>query len=197
MNSRALITMMALAIVLAALTGCSDNSNELQNVVCEVESINEGDPLISAAINAGGDGIAGNDDDFVPIDFVLVIFRARAGNTNVTIPDDGTYSSFIITSYDLLWTATDINAPATLTDFNITDGLIYAKVPIGDEAEVSVLVAPAEMKQEAWFQALINPSTPSFSASAQLIFKGHVSGTDHQVEVPAGLMVNFIGTVVN
>ena len=44
MNSRALITIMALAIGLAALTGCSDNSNELQSLVCEVHSVNDGAP---------------------------------------------------------------------------------------------------------------------------------------------------------
>ncbi len=196
MNSRALITMMALAIGLAALTGCSDNSNELQTVVCEVESVNEGAPLISAALNLGNDGMPGGGDDFVPIDFVPVLFSARAGNSNVAIPDDGTYSSFIITSYDLIWSSSDVNAPAELSDFNVTGGLANTQVPINDDAVIAILVGPLEMKESTWFQAILNGGADPFTASAQLIFKGHVSGTDHEVEILAGLMVNFIGAVV-
>ena len=196
-NSRALITMMALMLGLAALTGCSDNSNELQRLVCEVESVNEGAPLISAALNAGGDRIVGTTDDFVPIDSVPVVFRARAYNESMNIPTDGVYSSFIITGYDLAWTAIDANAPANLSDFNITDGFASVQVRLENDALVSVLVAPLEMKQQAWFQTLRNdPNAPSFTAWAAITFKGHVSGTDHIAEIPAGLMVNFIGVVI-
>ncbi len=197
MNSRALITMMALMMGLAALTGCSDNSNELQRLVCEVESVNEGIPLISAALNAGGDGFVGGGDDFVPIDSVPVIFRARAYNASMNIPTDGVYSSFIITAYDLTWTSNDPNAPANLSDFNITDGFASVQVRLENDAAISVLVAPLEMKQQTWFQNLVNvPGTPAFTAWAALTFKGHVSGTDHMTEIPTGLMVNFIGVVV-
>jgi len=195
-NSRALITMMALAIGLAALTGCSDNSNELQSLVCEVESVNDGAPLISAALNLGNDGAPGGGDDFVPIDFVPVVFRARALNNTMNIPDDGTYSSFIITSYDLTWVSTDPNAPAPLSDFNVTDGMANAKVPIDNDTVIAILVGPLEMKESGWHQAILSGGASPFTASAQMIFKGHVSGTDHVVEVPAGLMVNFIGAVV-
>ena len=195
MNSRALITIMALMIGLAALSGCGDNESELQRLVCEVESVNEGVPLISAALNYGSDGASGGDDDFVPIDFVSVVFRSRALNSSMTIPEDGLYSSFIITGYDLIWTSTDPNAPAELSNSNVTGGMANAQVPIDNDAVVTILVGPLEMKGTTWFQALLN-TAPPFSASAQFIFKGHVSGTDHEVDVPAGLMVNFVGAVV-
>lgn len=197
MNSRALITLMALAVGLAALTGCSDNSNELNRLVCEVESVNGGLPLVSAALNLGNDGVPGGGDDFTPIDSVPVIFRARAYNATMNIPDDGTYSSFIVTGYDLTWSSSDPNAPAGLTDYNITGGVTSAKVPIEDDIVVSVLVAPLGMKSAPWFQDIYSGAAPSFTANALLTFKGHVSGTDHVVEIPAGLMVNFIGTVVD
>jgi hypothetical protein len=195
-KSRALITLMALAMGLAALTGCSDNSNELQPLVCEVHSVNEGAPLLSAALNAGNDRRPGTEDDFVPIDFVPVVFRARALNETMNIPDDGAYSSFIITGYDLTWSTTDANAPAELSFFNITGGMASGKVPVEDDAIVSVLVAPLEMKGSTWFQAILNGGAPPFTATANLVFKGHVSGSSHEVEIPAGLMVNFIGLLV-
>jgi hypothetical protein len=194
-NSRALITLMALVLGLAALSGCSDNSNELQNLVCEVESVNDGAPLIMAALNIGTDGIPGNDDDFIPIDYVPVSFRSRAMNNNVNIPDGGVYSSFIITGYDLAWTSADPNAPAALSDFNVTGGIAYLQVPIDDDAIVAVMVGPLEMKAASWFQDIYNLVAPPFTARATFTFKGHVSGTDHEVSIPAGLMVNLIGTV--
>ena len=197
MNSRALITIMALVIGLAALSGCGDNESELQRLVCEVESVNAGVPLISAALNVGSDGISPSDDDYVPIDFVPVVFRSRALNSSMNIPEDGLYSSFIITGYDLTWTSSDPNAPAELSDSNVTGGMANTQVPIDSDAVVSILVGPLEMKGTTWFQAILNdPAVPAFSASAQFVFWGHVSGTDHQVGVPAGLMVNFIGAVV-
>lgn len=197
MNSRALITILALVMGLTALTGCSDNSNELQRLVCEVQMVNEGSPLISAALNAGSDRIVGTTDDFVPIDTVPVIFRARTYDNATFIPTDGTYSSFIVTHYSLVWSSTDPNAPANLSDYNITGGLVNAKVPVEEETVVAVLVAPMQMKEEPWFQAIGNGSAPAFSASAAITFSGHVSGTDHVVDIPAGLTVNFIGVVVD
>jgi len=188
---------MALVIGLAALSGCGDNESELQRLVCEVESVNAGVPLISAALNVGSDGAPGGGDDYVPIDFVPVVFRSRALNSSMNIPEDGLYSSFIITGYDLTWTTTDPNAPATLSDFNVSGGMASVQVPIEDDAVVTVLVAPLEMKESPWFQAILNGSASAFSASAQFVFWGHVSGTDHQVGVPAGLMVNFIGAVAD
>jgi hypothetical protein len=193
-NSRALITITALVMGLVALTGCSDNSNELNRLVCEVESVNGGVPLVSAAVNVGGDGISGTADDYVPIDVVPVVFRARAYNSSMNIPEDGTYSSFIVTGYDIIWSSSDPNAPAELSDFNLTGGAVSAKVPVDDEAFVSVLVASAEMKNTTWFQAILN-GAPAFTAQANIIFKGHVSATDHEIEIPAYLTVNFIGAV--
>lgn len=197
MNSRALITIMALVIGLAALSGCGDNESELQRLVCEVESVNAGVPLISAALNVGSDGIQGGDDDYIPIDFVPVVFRARALNSSMNIPEDGLYSSFIITGYDLTWATTDPNAPATLSDFNVSGGMASVQVPIENDALISVLVAPLQMKEATWFLAILDGSASPFSASAQFVFWGHVSGTDHEVGVPAGLTVNFIGAVAD
>jgi hypothetical protein len=195
-KSRALITLVALMAGLVAYSGCSDNSNELQSLVCEVELVNEGAPLIMAALNAGNDGIVGTTDDFVPIDYVPVQFTARGLNSSVQIPDGGAYSSFIVTGYDLVWSSTDTNAPAELTDFNITNGLANLQVPIDDDAIVAVLVGPLEMKNASWFQDILAASAPPFTARANFTFKGHVSGTDHEVTIPAGLMVNLIGAVV-
>ena len=80
--------------------------------------------------------------------------------------------------------------------FNITDGLANLQVPIDDDAIVAVLVGPLEMKAATWFQSILNGGAAPFTAQASFTFKGHVSGTDHEVHIPAGLMVNVIGAVV-
>jgi hypothetical protein len=95
----------------------------------------------------------------------------------------------------LTWTSSDPNAPAALSDYNIVGGLTSLQVPIEDDAMVAVLVGPLQMKGEPWFQALLAPGGTPFNALAQITFKGHVSGTDHEVLIPAGLMVNFVGAV--
>jgi hypothetical protein len=191
-NSRALITIMALVIGLVALTGCSDNSNELQRVVCEVESINGGVPLVSAALNLGSDGLENTGDDYVPIDVVPVVFRARAYNSSMNIPEDGAYSSFIITGYSITWSSSDPNAPADLATFNLVNGAVSTQVPVDDEGFVSVLVASAEMKNAPWFQNILAGTAPPFTAQANFVFQGHVSGTDHDSDIPVGLTVNFV-----
>ena len=86
-------------------------------------------------MNIGNDG-SRTDDDFVPIDYVPVVFRARALNATMNIPEDGAYSWFIITGYDLIWTSAE--RPGELTDYNITGGLAERPwCPIDDEAVVS------------------------------------------------------------
>jgi hypothetical protein len=53
--------------------GCENHDgNHWQRVVCEVQSVNAGQPLVSAFLNAGSDGVVGTADDFVPIDSVPV-----------------------------------------------------------------------------------------------------------------------------
>ncbi len=188
MKSRALFAL--LAVVLAA-AGCSNDNNELQRVVCSVQSINDGNPVVSAAVNTGAD--AGNlSDDYVPLDFVPVLFWARPGNSLMTIPEDGAYSAFIITSYDAVWHP-GAGAPAALTDYNVSHGLLSARVPINDEFLVAFPIAPQEMKNEAWYPAQYSPTV--FTANLELTFYGHAEGSDHEVAVPAGTTVTFLGAV--
>lgn len=192
MKSRALIMMLALVIGLTALTGCSSDNNERQRVVCEVESINGGAPIVAAALNIGADA-ANTNDDFVPIDIVPVMFRARSYSGSVIIPEDDAFSWFHVDSYSAVWVPGP-GAPAELTDYNVTDAPTDAIIPVGDTAELAILVADAGMKAEPWFQALLNGGTP-FTAQLLLTFRGHASGDEHEVVVPGGTMVSFVGPI--
>ncbi|MBU2503011.1 hypothetical protein KJ682_16895 [bacterium] len=200
MKSRLLITMLALTVGLTVLAGCDTSNNELQRLVCEVQSVNAGAPLVSAYLNSGNDKILGTDDDFAPIDWIPVVFQARAMNNNMVIPENGTYSWFHITSYDLTWHPGP-SAPEGLTDYNVTGGLADAIVPIDDQAVVQILVADRLMKEEPWFRQLyldfIDPEgvPSSFTAALEITFHGHESGSEYEVSIPAGLMVTFFGVV--
>lgn len=192
--------LLAVATLLTFVAGCSTDNNESQRLVCEVSSVNAGTPLVSAYLNSGNDKIVGTDDDFLPIDWVPVLFKARPLNSQMLLPDNGTYSWFHITAYDLIWHPGP-TAPAELTDYNVSRGLIDLIVPVNDEAVVNVLVADRGMKEEPWFRQLFddfvdpNVTSSSFTAFLELRFYGHESGSEHEVMVPGGLAVTFYGAV--
>ncbi len=183
----------ALGLILG-VAGCSEDGNQWQRLVCEVESVNSGMPLVSAYLDSGSDNIVNTDDDVLPIDFVSVTFHARPYNDVITLPEDGTYSYFDVVSYDLVWHPGP-GAPAAMTDFNIHDAPCATRIPVYGEGSVAILVADRQMKEQPWFIALYNDNSLSFSANAELIFHGHESGSDEIVDVPAGLLVTFFGVV--
>ena len=194
MKSRALILIGLFVAGLVTVGGCSNHdSNEWERLVCEVESINGGVPLISAYLDVGAD-VSDPDDDTLPVDWVPVVFRARPYNSAIVLPEDDAQSWFHVTNYDLTWVPGP-NAPAELTNFNITNGLCEAIVPVNEQGAVSVLIADRVMKEEPWFVALYTSGTASFTAACQLTFKGHESGNSRVVSIESGFMVTFLGAV--
>ena len=79
MITRVLSATAILVLLAGVLAGCDGDSSELQRVVCEVQMVNAGVPLLSAYVVDGGDGIIGGaePDDSYPADAVMVNFRAR------------------------------------------------------------------------------------------------------------------------
>ncbi len=188
MKSRALLAFLAVTLL---ASGCALNdNNEWQTVVCSVQKINDGVPVVSAALNAGDP--ANPDDDYVPLDMITVLFWARPYSAASTITPEGAYSAFIITGYSATWTPGP-NAPAELTTYNVTRGNLSARVPINDEFQVSFLLCPQEIKQEPWYPAA--GSAEVYTANLSLVFYGHAEGSEHEVEVPAGTTVTFLGAI--
>lgn len=189
MKARVLFALLAAALI---VSGCEmDNNNEWQRVVCSVQAINGGQPIVSAALNTGSDA-TNQTDDYVPLDIVSVLFWARPGNSMMAIPEDGAYSAFIITSYDATWIP-GAGAPAQLTDYNVTRGLLSARVPINDESAVMFTIAPQQIKSEPWYPSASNPVV--FMANLQLTFYGHEEGSTHEIAIPAGTTVTFLPEV--
>ena len=173
---------------LFVLTGCSTDNNEHQRLVAEADLVNGGSPLVLAANNTNGTIIT--DDDYVPIEFLNVIFSARPLNDTMIIPENGTYSTFNVTHYDLVWVP-GTNAPAALTTYNVSRGNLTVSIPVYDEVAASVLVGNLSMKAEAWFPGTGSP----FTADLQVTFYGHESGSEHEVAVHAGTTVQFVAEV--
>ena len=213
MKSRAMQTALCGLLILSGLlasSGCENNDgNEWERLVCEVQSVNAGAPLISAFLSAGSDKLVGTADDFQPIDSVVVTFHARPYSSSIVLPEDGVYSWFHVTSYDVAWTTVPAvlawettpgdTTTVDLSDYNITDGQTDAIVPVNEEAEASVLLVDTFMKNDAtnpWFLDLYNGSIPSFQANAEITFHGHESGSDEEIDIPAGVRVSFIGVLV-
>ena len=194
-NSRVmnLTLILGLTIGLVGMSGCSDkDGNEWERLVCEVESVNGGLPLISGYIDIGSDPVLTTDDSY-PIDFVTVVFRARPYSTALVIPEDSAHSWFHITGYNLTWDPLG-TAPVELNGYNVVGGLCDAIIPVNEDGLVSVLIADRGMKEQPWF-SILETNAESFSANCQLDFIGHESGSDREVIVPCGMMVNFYGQI--
>lgn len=199
MKSRVMQTAVGAAMLLAALTllaGCENHEgNDWQRLVCDVQSVNGGSPLVSAYLSAGPDREVGTEDDFQPIDSVNVIFHARPYGSTMTIPEDGAYSWFQIERYDLEW-ENPSSVPVDLTGFNVEDGNIDVMVPVHEEGAASVLMVGIGMKNAPWFVDVYTGDMESFQADAHLTFYGHESGSEEEIVLEAGCRVHFIGVIV-
>lgn len=192
LNLKFALTLMALIVITA---GCSNHDeNEWKRLVCEVENINNGSPLISAYLDVGSDGMSGTDDDALPIDWVPVSFYARPYSSAIVLPEDDVSSWFHVTNYDLIWHPGP-GAPAELTDYNVSNGLLEARIPVNDHGSVNVLIADRVMKEEPWYVALRDDSSLSFTAACELRFHGHETGNSEIVTIDGGFMVTFVGAV--
>lgn len=195
MKSRAMQNAMcalSLIVLLFALGGCEEDGNDWQRLVCDVEIVNAGTPLVSAYLDAGPDNEVGTDDDFQPIDMLQVVFHARPYSSTMVIPEDSPYSWFQIESYDLVW-ENNPRIPVDLQPFNVYDANVNLMVPVNDEGVVSVLVAGVDMKAAPWFIDIANGNLDAFQTDVHLTFYGHESGSSEEVALPAGVRVHFIG----
>jgi hypothetical protein len=191
-NSRVLFLIAALLLGLFVLTGCSTDNNEHQRLVAEADLVNGGSPLVLAANNTNGTPLG--DDDFVPIEFLNVVFSARPLNDTMIITENGPYSTFNVTHYDLVWIP-GTNAPAALTNYNVSRGNLSVSIPVNDEVSAAVLVGNLSMKAEDWFPGTGGPNP--FVADLQVTFYGHESGSEYEVAVHAGTTVQFINEITD
>jgi hypothetical protein len=188
---------LAFLVMLTALSGCENHDgNDWQRLVCDVQLVNTGNPLVSAYLNAGPDKITGTADDFQPIDSVQVVFHARPYGSTVILTEDGVYSWFQIESYDLEWEV-DPGTPVDLTPHNIDGGNLDVMVPVNDEGAASVLIAGIDMKSSAWFVDVFTGDIAPFQANANITFYGHESGSSEMIEIPVGLRVHFIDVIID
>lgn len=182
--------------MLLTLGGCSKNNhNEFQRLVCEVQHINGGAPLVSGYWNAGQDRRFPSDDDFLPIDHVTVTFHARPYSSLIVLPEDAPHSYFHVTGYDLIWHPVTAGSDS-LANYNIMNARTDILVPVNEEATVAVLVADRYMKEQPWFYALVTGAQIPFMARAELRFRGHETGSESEVELVGSFMVSFVGVVV-
>lgn len=196
MNRRNFKLFLVLAAIIALAAGCSNHDeNEWQRLVCEVESVNNGLPLLSGYRNSGAD-IESTDDDTYPVDWVPVSFYSRPYSSAITIPEDGLSSWFHVTHYDLIWHLGP-DAPEGLTDYNVTNGFCDARVPVNDHGSVNILIADRVMKEEPWFLELDTTPGRSFTAACELRFHGHETGNSKIVTMESGFMVTFYGAIAD
>jgi hypothetical protein len=175
--------------MLLSFGGCENHEgNDWNRLVVDVQSVNDGNPLVSAYLTTQ------SSESFQTIDTVPVVFHARPYGMTITLPEDGAYSWFQITHYDLLWENV-AGVPVDLTVHNVIGGSANAMVPVYRDAMTTVMIVGADMKSAPWFVDLYTGALPMFQANARLVFYGHETGSDRIVAIATGLRVLFIDEI--
>ncbi len=166
-----------------------------RRLVCDVHTVNQGDPLLSGYRN-----LTANGDLVIITDAVPVIFHARAYGCTVTMPcTNGPYSMYRVTGYDVIWEDVSSRPGLGAVDLpahNIIGGGANVLVPVNETSAVAVTIVGPDMKDAAWFMQLGAEVIPPFQANARLIFYGNESGSDKVTSTEAQLRVIFVPLIV-
>ena len=183
---------------LAMVAGCSKEGNEWQRLVVEVAQINDGAPVISSYLTGTENLPQCDGTDLLPIDIIPVEFVARPYNSAVVLQPGEPFSTFEITSYDVIWHPMSAVADS-LTAHNILGAATSLRVTLDEPASVNVLIADRGLKDQPWFVAALSPcvggNVGTFRANAELRFHGHETGTERDVVIPAPVTVDFVGYI--
>jgi hypothetical protein len=191
-------TLGSLSIVALLLVsiGCESDNENNGRLICEVVSVNGGNPLISAYVNITSSG-----DTYQTIDSAVVNFYTRPYGCTVSIPcGSGAFTMFNITRYDLIWedvSSREALEGVDLASHNVIGGSINVLVPLYENAGAAVLVVGPEMKDEDWFRNLGQAPLPmSFEANARLVFHGHEVGSNREASLETAMRVLFLPSII-
>ncbi len=199
----------ALIGVLIVALGCdaTDNENESNRSVIVVNSINDGNPFFSDVLDQGDtlfdvSGAYFALDDFVVEDLVPVSFFNRPYDQTVITGPGLPYGDFLVTSYDITWTELDNNSsagPLPISSMNSVNNGTNIFVQSGGVGLGSILLVPFSQKTGTSLWILRHPAAPGLPAAAggeitalaNITFRGHEVGTDHEILIPTSLLVSF------
>jgi hypothetical protein len=176
------------AVILAGLAllalGCSESA-EQNTYVVRVSSINKGGPL-------SADLIVFNKTDStysVPVDAVVTEFTNKVYSPSVITDPNTAWFDFQVKSYKVTWSRAD-GGPDLGTGFDFT-GATTAIVPVNGSSEVSILLAPAGMKESSPFvDLLLTGGEIRLNADIDFVGSAAVDPTE-DVHVHARLLVSF------
>jgi hypothetical protein len=195
-NIRAALCGLCVMSVLLAGGGCGNDENRTGRLVCEVVSVNGGNPLMSAFVTVDQNGLP-----YQTIDTVLISFHTRPYGCTVTTPcGGGPYTMFNVTGYDLTWE--DVSdrpglETVDLPSWNVVGGSANVLVPIYETASAAFLVVGPGMKAMDWFRNLgQDPLPSSFEANLQIVFHGHESGSSKMTSFETTLRVLFLDSIL-
>jgi hypothetical protein len=147
-------------------------------------SINEDTPLAADVYHNGDDEMFGTADDFIPEDWIPVVFRARRGSR---ITNDSYFGRFLVTHYTVLWSRTD-GGTALPAAMDVT-GAMNLEVLVSKEAGAAVLVVPFINKTIPEIAPLVGGG--EIRAIAHFTFYGYEAISGAEQEISASLAVNF------
>jgi len=160
----------------ALLAGCDDTPEQNRSVVT-VASINCGVPGWSDMLT---DSMGRADT------WTVAIMQNRPYSGLITTVPGGPYGDFLVTGYVINWTA--LNGGPVLpsrmepTGFSIPSGEFFG-------ASIRLVSIPEKQSLAAALPGL--DGSEAIMMQAEIIFMGHETGTERDVEVKTGLTVSF------
>ena len=178
-------------LTVAALLGCSEDTNYDQRTVVYVGGMNNDTPYLCDVLSQG-DSIYNEDmvtfktsDDFITEDRIEVTFYNKA-YSSVIEPGTGSLGDFLVTGYEVEFFP-NVGSPVPVPPFSGSTSIL---VPEGEAVTGSILLVPYAAKNVEPLQS-VKYSYTEIMAYAHFKFRGHYVQTSTIVEFESNLTVNF------
>jgi hypothetical protein len=126
-----------------------------------------------------------------------VTLRNRAYNQFIEAPDLAPYGQFHVDRVLVQWIAASTPADLAALQPFAYEAAMDVTIPKDSDVTFGVLLSSFAMKNDPYFAGLLSGGTLPFVANARITFFGHDSGSTDEVEVPGGIVCEFIGVVVS
>jgi hypothetical protein len=172
----------ALALAVLGLIGCSDEDRLRSSVL--LESINQGEPILSDVFSLGRD-IEDPRDDTVPEDVISVVFRNTPLDPALAPEPNKPFGDVVITKYLVEFDVPD-------ADLASVGGGMYLKISTGQTAEALIIAMRSGPKMLPPLVQLIGGGgLGEISGVANFTFWGKELQTDEPFVIRASLLCNF------
>lgn len=177
--------------VTALLPGCAGDDGALNRNVVQIAEVNQNVPLLSDLYDNGlNKDPEKTEDDFIPIDYIPVLFVSHRADPALTLDPNGAFGTVLISSYSVDFEENDFNNDGVDDVNDIVDAPMNALVPAGSEATATILIVPGGVKTINYMRTLLLTGAEKIT-NATITFKGEEQTSHSKVTLSTGLVVGF------